>query len=64
MLKETGFKGNILWDQTKPDGTFRKVLDVGRIDKLGWKAKISLSEGIRKTIFEYNQSKNQLNKFL
>ena len=57
IAQETGFKGNILWDQTKPDGTFRKVLDVGRINKLGWKAKISLSDGIRKTIFEYNQSK-------
>ena len=62
IAKETGFKGNILWDQTKPDGTFRKVLDVGRIDELGWKAKISLSEGIKKTIVEYNKnkSKNQL----
>ena len=48
IAQETGFKGNILWDQTKPDGTFRKVLDVGRINKLGWKAKISLSDGIKK----------------
>ncbi|MBS1692093.1 MAG: GDP-L-fucose synthase [Actinobacteria bacterium] len=44
-----GYRGEILWDETKPDGIYRKVLDVGRIGDLGWHAKITLSEGIRRT---------------
>jgi len=58
IAKEIGFKGKILWDHTKPDGTFRKVLDVSRINELGWKAKTSLSEGIKKTIEDYNKAKS------
>jgi GDP-L-fucose synthase len=42
----TGFSGEIIWDDSKPDGTPRKLLDVGRISALGWKAKISLVDGI------------------
>jgi GDP-L-fucose synthase len=50
MVKEiVGFKGEIQWDQTKPDGTPKKLLDVGKISSLGWKPKVSLEEGIRKT---------------
>jgi len=41
-----GFKGEINWDSSKPDGTFRKLLDVSKINQLGWKEKISLEEGI------------------
>jgi GDP-L-fucose synthase len=46
----TGFRGEIQWDASKPDGTMRKVLDVCRISSLGWKATIKLPEGIRSTI--------------
>lgn len=44
-----GFEGDILWDDTKPDGTPRKLLDVSRIAALGWKSRISLENGIRST---------------
>ena len=44
-----GFEGEIEWDSSKPDGTPRKLLDVSRIESLGWKATISLEDGIRST---------------
>lgn len=44
-----GFTGNIVWDSSKPDGTPRKVLDVTRINNLGWVAKTSLEDGLRTT---------------
>jgi GDP-L-fucose synthase len=43
----TGFKGEILWDSEKPDGTFQKLLDVSTLHNLGWKEKIGLLDGIR-----------------
>jgi GDP-L-fucose synthase len=42
----TGYKGRIAWDASKPDGTPRKLLDVSRLAGLGWRARISLEEGI------------------
>ena len=47
-----GFEGEIKYDPSKPDGTPRKLLDVSRIEKLGWKAKIRLEEGIRNIYIE------------
>ncbi len=47
-----GFTGNIEYDTEKPDGTPRKMLDVGKLMGLGWKPKTSLEEGIRK-IYEW-----------
>lgn len=44
-----GFSGSIQWDTTKPDGTPRKLLDVSKLNKQGWQAKIPLEEGIRST---------------
>lgn len=44
-----GFKGEIVWDSTKPDGTPRKLLDVTRMKDFGWNAGIKLDEGIRTT---------------
>ncbi len=44
-----GFDGALTFDSTKPDGTFQKLLDVSRIESLGWKAKVSLEQGIADT---------------
>jgi GDP-L-fucose synthase len=46
----TGFKGEIIWDTSKPDGTPRKTLDVSRIKALGWNPTITLEDGIASTI--------------
>jgi GDP-L-fucose synthase len=43
----TGFRGQLNWDSSKPDGTYRKLLDVSKINSLGWKEKVSLEQGIR-----------------
>jgi GDP-L-fucose synthase len=45
----TGFQGKLEWDKSKPDGTPRKLLNVSRLHKLGWKHNINLKEGIEKT---------------
>ncbi len=44
-----GYTGEIVWDPSKPDGTPRKLLDVSRLQALGWKAKIPLREGLEQT---------------
>jgi len=56
-----GFRGTLNWDASKPDGTPRKLLDVGRLKSLGWSATISLEEGLRATVNDYvqRQSSNQ-----
>jgi GDP-L-fucose synthase len=53
----TGFEGAIEWDSSKPDGTPRKLLDVSRATSLGWKAQISLEDGIRSTYKWYQENK-------
>jgi GDP-L-fucose synthase len=45
----TGFHGRIVWDAAKPDGTPRKLLDVGRLAALGWRAQIALADGLAAT---------------
>ena len=52
-----GFKGKILWDDSKPDGTPKKQLDIGRIHQLGWRPKISLEKGLKDTINSYLEQK-------
>ncbi len=49
VAEVVGYRGELVFDTAKPDGTPRKILDSGRLRALGWKPKISLSEGIRKT---------------
>lgn len=44
-----GYRGKIMWDATKPDGTPRKLMDVSRLTALGWKAKTVLRAGVEKT---------------
>tara|TARA_B100000212_G_scaffold279303_1_gene219078 strand:- start:20711 stop:21712 length:1002 start_codon:yes stop_codon:yes gene_type:complete len=50
-----GFKGIIKWDSNKPDGTLRKRLDISRFTELGWKAKIKLKDGIKRTVDDYKK---------
>ena len=50
---EVGYGGKIEYDSAKPDGTPRKLLDVSKINKLGWKAGISLREGISRVLMTY-----------
>ena len=51
----TSFSGDIIWNEDKPDGTFRKLLNVSKLEKLGWKSKISLEEGLRTTYKDYKK---------
>jgi GDP-L-fucose synthase len=51
-----GFKGELAWDSSKPDGTPRKVLDVSKAKALGWAPKISLRDGIASTINWYKDA--------
>jgi GDP-L-fucose synthase len=51
-----GFNGKIDWDSSRPDGTPRKLLDVSRISALGWKAQISLEDGLRSTYEWYKDN--------
>lgn len=48
VMHEIGFKGQLLWDATKPDGTPRKLTDVTKLHNLGWHHKIEIDEGIHK----------------
>ena len=52
----TNYKGNIIWDKSKPDGTPQKKLDVSKINKLGWKHKIKLKDGIQQSILNYQET--------
>ena len=55
IASKIGFQGKIGWDKSMPDGTPRKLLDSSKINKLGWKRKISLSKGIEETIDSYKK---------
>ena len=55
IKKVVGFKGKIVYDKEKPDGTPQKLLDVSRLHKLGWKHKVELETGIRKTYDWFQQ---------
>ena len=49
VAKVVGYDGPVVWDRNKPDGTPRKLLDVRKINELGWEASIPLDEGIAST---------------
>lgn len=49
MARVTGYQGRLTFDATKPDGTARKLMDVSKLERLGWKASIALEEGLRQT---------------
>lgn len=50
IMKIVGFEGHLIFDASKPDGAPRKLLDVSKINNLGWKHKVTLEEGIQKTL--------------
>jgi len=54
LIKDiVGYNGELRFDSSKPDGTPRKLLDISKLTAMGWKAKVSLSEGIRITCNDY-----------
>ena len=58
MVKDIiGYKGEIVWDVSRPNGTPRKALDVSKITALGWKAHTELAQGISNTYEWYIQNK-------
>jgi GDP-L-fucose synthase len=52
IVAEVGYQGQLIFDTSKPDGTPRKLMDVSKINNLGWSSSIDLKSGIRKTILE------------
>lgn len=55
VASSTGFTGETRWDDSKPDGTPRKVLDVSRLHATGWRARIGLAEGVESTVAWYRE---------
>jgi len=53
VCQTVGYTGEIIWDTTKPDGTPRKLLDVSKLNGLGWKPSVSIEEGIRRVVANY-----------
>lgn len=53
VMEIVGFRGNIVFDRSKPDGVARKLLDISRMSNLGWRASISLRDGISNTYASY-----------
>jgi GDP-L-fucose synthase len=53
ICEVVGYKGSIGFDTSKPDGTMRKLMDSGRLNNLGWQAKVSLKEGLEKAYRDY-----------
>ena len=52
VAEVVGYKGDVRWDQDKPDGTPQKLLDISKIEKLGWKPSIDLKDGIQ-SVYEW-----------
>ena len=60
IVELIGYEGKIVWDDTMPDGTPRKILDNTKIFSLGWRPKIELKEGLILTIEDYKKNKFQV----
>ena len=56
VIKTVDFKGKLVWDATKPDGTMRKLIDVSKLHNLGWHHKIEIDEGVKKMFDWYVES--------
>ena len=59
IAKRVGYHGHIRWDESKPDGMPRKCLDIRKLKNLGFEAKVSLDNGIDRTIREYREIKSK-----
>ena len=57
VAQAVGYRGEIRWDKSKPDGTPRKLLDVSRLASLGWQARIPLEQGLASTASDYIASR-------
>ena len=53
ILSEIGFKGELCWDSSKPDGTMKKLTDVSKLHSLGWQHKIEIDEGVHRLYERY-----------
>lgn len=60
LAEATGFDGRITFDRSKPDGTARKLMDVSRLDCMGWRARTSLRDGVRQTYHWFLQNRDSL----
>jgi len=58
VAKAVNYKGQLKFDLTRPDGTPRKLMDTSRLSSLGWKPKIRLEEGVRKTVDWYTRNES------
>jgi GDP-L-fucose synthase len=55
-----GHKGNIIWDDSKPDGTPKKLMDVSKMKELGWEYTTELEDGIKKTYTWFLENKDEI----
>jgi GDP-L-fucose synthase len=60
IAETVGYKGEIIWDTKKPDGTPKRILDSSRLFANGWKPKVSLKEGLTKAVDWYKLHKNEI----
>ena len=60
VMDVVGFAGRIVFDASKPDGTPRKLLDVGRLKALGWRPTISLEDGVRDTVAWFEEHRAEI----
>lgn len=60
VAEAVGYQGETLWDTTKPDGTPQKLLDVQKLNGLGWEASIGLREGIKSTVDWFREQRGNL----
>ena len=56
VVKAVGFEGTVEFDSTKPDGTMRKLIDVGKLHSLGWTHKVEIEDGVQKLFEWYKES--------
>jgi GDP-L-fucose synthase len=61
IAETINFRGEFIWDTSKPDGSMQKILDIGKINKLGWKPTIQLEQGLKMTIEWYQENQQRIN---
>jgi GDP-L-fucose synthase len=60
IAQQVEYQGEVHWDSSKPDGMLRKCMDVSKLTQMGFRARISLAEGVRRTIEEYRNIKTEM----